>query len=495
MQAYQEGSDELTVTFQPPLFLQRRGWVFDILRRESVSEVLDVGCGEGSLISCLCNPAPWLSLPPTSILEAFATPLSESPDNNILADVSAQRYLECAPEVFLHPSKVIGLDISLVDLEYAIQATAPTDWQTRWEPLEAQIWEGGLEVVNPTFIGVECIVATEVVEHLPEDILQYFAPILLGAYHPRLLLITTPSYTFNARFTAPDAPRTARSGYPDPTKRTDRIFRHHDHKFEWTPEEFADWCAAVADTWGYDIEVGGVGRAVEKDEWERDEVLGYASQVAAFKRRDDEGWGERRRLFCELTRETQGCSKGQHKLLVTHRHLAHEKARRPLPLRERGEVIKCAMTDLRDSPMRLGDLWWEERVAAACGGWTELMAAAIAHHAELRLENSKELSMSDWTVELRDGLPPDEPGSERGELRENAQESPILSSSSDEFDVLATPSEDDMQPLDSGTSCEDELTAQWPQDRSNSWGNTDDENEGWDVGENGWVGSLTEATW
>ena len=30
---------ELAVTFYPPLALQRRTWVFDILRREHVSEV------------------------------------------------------------------------------------------------------------------------------------------------------------------------------------------------------------------------------------------------------------------------------------------------------------------------------------------------------------------------------------------------------------------------------------------------------------------------
>ena len=57
---------------------------------------------------------------------------------------------------------------------------------------------------------------------------------LFGVYHPKFVLVTTPSYTSSARFTA-----SARLvGYPDPTGRTDRIFRHHDHKFEWTREEF-----------------------------------------------------------------------------------------------------------------------------------------------------------------------------------------------------------------------------------------------------------------
>ncbi|KAH9916169.1 uncharacterized protein B0H18DRAFT_858656, partial [Fomitopsis serialis] len=394
---------ELTVTFQPPLFLQRRGWVFDVLRREGVSEVLDVGCGEGSLISCLCNPAPWLPPPPQSILESFATVHSEASvaTSTVTADAApfAAR-LDHPTEDFLHPLKVIGLDISTTDLEYATQATEPSDWRLRWEPLEVEIWEGGLEAVNPAFVGMECIVATEVIEHLPEDVLAHFAPVLLGAYQPHLLLITTPSFTFNARFTAPDAPRTARSGYPDPTQRTDRIFRHHDHKFEWTPEEFAEWCATVAETWGYDVEVGGVGRAAEKDEWGRDEALGYASQVAAFTRRDGEGWDEKRSMRFQQVREVQGCDEGQHKLLATHQHLAHEKACQPLPLHERGEIIKRTMIDSRSNPIQLGDLWWEESVATACGGWMELMVDAIAQHAGLRLDASKETSMSDWTAEL-----------------------------------------------------------------------------------------------
>ena len=71
-------------------------------------------------------------------------------------------YLEHAPETFLSPAKVIGLDISSPDLEAAIQDTAPSDWRTRWQPLEVEIWQGGLEVVNPALVGVECIVATEV---------------------------------------------------------------------------------------------------------------------------------------------------------------------------------------------------------------------------------------------------------------------------------------------------------------------------------------------
>ena len=39
MQPMMSGDAELKVTFFPPLYLQRRIWVLDILRREHVSEV------------------------------------------------------------------------------------------------------------------------------------------------------------------------------------------------------------------------------------------------------------------------------------------------------------------------------------------------------------------------------------------------------------------------------------------------------------------------
>ena len=73
-----------------------------------------------------------------------------------------QLYLKYAPETFLSPTKIIGLDISTSDLEIAIADTAPSDWRTRWQPLEVEIWQGGLEVVNSALAGIDCIVATEV---------------------------------------------------------------------------------------------------------------------------------------------------------------------------------------------------------------------------------------------------------------------------------------------------------------------------------------------
>ncbi|KAI0926013.1 hypothetical protein AcW1_008298 [Taiwanofungus camphoratus] len=224
------------------------------------------------------------------------------------------------------------------------------------------------------------------IEHLPEETLQEFAPILLGIYHPQFLLITTPSYTFNARFTPPESPASLRSGYPDPTGRTTRIFRHHDHKFEWTVEEFTAWCKSVAGEWGYDVEIGGVGKAQEKDEWERDDELGYASQVAAFRRREGDQYDRQRRERCSnLGIYQKTGARERHNLLITHHHVASKHARQPKSLLEIGETVKAKMLYYQESTMSVAELWFEKDIGFSCGGWIEVMTLAVEEHEALHL--------------------------------------------------------------------------------------------------------------
>ncbi|KAH9856584.1 hypothetical protein C2E23DRAFT_721948 [Lenzites betulinus] len=399
-------AQELPVTFRPELYLQRRGWVLDVMRREGITEVLDIGCGEGELLSCLCNAAPWLAPPPASVLP----PNGHAPDPH--SDANDGR-AEVHRDV-LHPVKVAGLDIDRKEVEFAAESTRPLPpgqtsglWHEplRWEPLEVEIWEGSLAHVNPEFVDIECIVGMEVIEHLPEDVLQAFAPVVFGAYHPRVVLVTTPSYTFNARFTAPDAPREARTGWPDPTRRTSRIFRHHDHKFEWTAKEFQDWCDVVAEDWGYDVDIGGVGKAQEIDEWGRDDALGWASQVAAFKRREDAGWAERRAArVASLGSVQETGAKGGHILRATHQYTAHEAAHRPKPFHEVADLVVDKMVHFRETSMSLHELWFGNDVAIACGGYLEWLVHAIEGHSGLTLgKPSADLSLQ-WTVELSPNL-------------------------------------------------------------------------------------------
>ncbi|KAJ7707425.1 hypothetical protein B0H17DRAFT_517831 [Mycena rosella] len=394
------------VTFYPPLFLQRRIWILDILRRESIVDVLDVGCGEGQLLSVLAQPAPWLAPPPASL---FPEPRANEPEYNYKSDMPN-----------LHARRIAGLDVSASDLAFAVKGTAPPGVSdedaytysvrvTRWEDLTAKVWKGGLQVINEEFVGVECIVCTEVIEHLPPDILPALAPTLLGIYRPGRLLLTTPSYAFNARFTRPGAPRSvrARQAYPDPTERTDRIFRHSDHKFEWTAEEFAAWCRGAAAEWGYEIEeLGGVGRALEDDPWGRDDALGDASLVVAFRRKDDGNDAERgergRAALAAL-----GLGGAPHELLAEHVHKAHEMARqRPTAdsVKQIGDAVKARMESFREAFISLEQMWYEQDVSALCGGWIEVLIWAVEEYEGLTLLKGGADGSKEWSIELVGGV-------------------------------------------------------------------------------------------
>ena len=225
---------------------------------------------------------------------------------------------------------------------------------------------------------------------------------LLGVYHPRLLLVTTPSYTFNARFTAPRAPPSARKGYRDPTRRTERVFRHDDHKFEWTVEEFQTWCREVAREWGYEVHMSSVGRAMESDEWGRDDELGGATSVAVFKRLENE------------TRETRGrevlktlqLPDEPHELLAKHHHIAHPSSGKPKQVKEIGDVVKAKMEEFREAFMMVEELWFERDIAIACGGWIELLIRAVEESDFLVLKRDGDIKhdRGRWVIELVGGV-------------------------------------------------------------------------------------------
>ena len=106
-----------------------------------------MGCGEGTLLTALCNPAPWLATPDQDSTERFK---------------------------ILRVSHLHGLDISDEDLRSTIVSTSPPSQSSeyayysriiRWEPLQVCVWKGSLAFVNEPFIGIEAIVSTEVYVH------------------------------------------------------------------------------------------------------------------------------------------------------------------------------------------------------------------------------------------------------------------------------------------------------------------------------------------
>lgn len=101
------------------------------------------------------------------------------------------------------------------------------------------------------------ITSIEVIEHLYlEQIDQYFDS-LLGFYNTKYILITTPNIEYNIHYNLQN-----------------NQLRHHDHKFEFSREEFNYLCHKKALQYNYDLIIGGIG--------DIDENVGYPTQTAFF---------------------------------------------------------------------------------------------------------------------------------------------------------------------------------------------------------------------
>ncbi|KAJ3546878.1 hypothetical protein NMY22_g1864 [Coprinellus aureogranulatus] len=524
----EEDEQELRVTFYPELYLQRRIWILDILRREnmtqvwgSLSRILDVGCGEGELLTPLCQPAPWLAPPPPDRLPPPSTDTSSDPSKT--ASSPDFNNLDGIPE--LHPSIIHGLDASADDLAFAIDRTRPSGTEeefdpanpppktytinlTRFEPLDVKLWEGGLEVINEEFVGIECIVSTEVIEHLSPSIYPFFDPVLLGVYHPKFLLVTTPSYTFNARFTSPNAPTSVRQGFRDPTGRTDRVFRHSDHKFEWTTEEFEEWVNQAAKEWGYEPKWGSIGRAREKDPYGREEELGGASFVVEFKKLEPGAPGgmtdaERERKGRDTVEKlASGVAESErppHKLAAHHQYPTHPTAKNPLPLPKIAEIVKNKMEFERESLMNVEELWWAKEIAVACGGWIEFMVRAIEESPDLVLkkEENSIRRRDTWTVEIA-GVP----GRRRNLWLETEVEREGFDGSEDYVPDDWTPGEgpltlDDSTDVDESTGAEGDVSVNNSGDEGDNSGVWEDVETGtseWGKAGGGW-GNDADGDW
>ena len=236
--------------------------------------MLEVGCGEGAVLQAFLDPPTHAdSFPPSSLLDSSGRIESIPP----------------APEKDLRLTRVVGLDIQREVLDQVVQFTAPSvDDKERWNELTLELYEGSLDVHNDSFEGVHAIIATEVIEHLfPVSSARLLtSPFLrksllttkrsesrltdslyeqatfkkaaesLLAYKPDMFVVTTPNHEFNSWFIDEEAGHL----FPDPTGRTNRIFRDEDHKFEFTRAEFRDWVDSVLVEFDdYEVVMSGVG--------------------------------------------------------------------------------------------------------------------------------------------------------------------------------------------------------------------------------------------
>ena len=177
---------------------QRIHAVLATLRQLSAASVLDLGCGEGRLISEL---------------------LGESAIRSVTGLDVSHRALEVA-------SERLHLD------------TLPTPQRER-----ITLLHGSLTYRDKRLSGYDAAIAMEVIEHIDTPRLDAFEEVIFAAAKPGAVLITTPNVEYNVLFggLVPGA------------------FRHRDHRFEWTRGQFQDWSRQVADRRKYDVRFQDIG--------------------------------------------------------------------------------------------------------------------------------------------------------------------------------------------------------------------------------------------
>jgi 3' terminal RNA ribose 2'-O-methyltransferase Hen1 len=202
---------------EQPLSLneQRHGVVLAALRASGARSVLDLGCGEGKLLQ------------------------------ELLRDRQFER--------------IVGMDVSVQALQRAVRKLGydrlPPKQRERIELIH-----GSLIYRDKRLSGFDAAAVVEVIEHLDPPRLMALERVLFEFSRPKTVVLTTPNQEYNVTWETLPAGR----------------FRHPDHRFEWTRQEFHGWGLRIAEQHGYKVRFLPVGPENEK--------LGSPTQMGVFER-------------------------------------------------------------------------------------------------------------------------------------------------------------------------------------------------------------------
>ena len=189
--------------------------VVEALRATGAKTIADLGCGEGKLLHRLLK----------------------------------ERWAE----------RLIGLDPAARELEWAAKRLKLH--QPGGPPEErVTLLHGSLTYRDARWAGADAAALVEVVEHLDADRLPALEQVVFGSARPATVVLTTPNADYNALF-----PNLAAGA-----------FRHPDHRFEWTRDQFRTWAEGIETAYGYRAAVSGIGKL--------DEARGAPTQMAVFTR-------------------------------------------------------------------------------------------------------------------------------------------------------------------------------------------------------------------
>ena len=213
-------AEEQAVERRISLNEQRLAAVLAALRSTGARRVVDLGCGEGRLLRLLLDDAQF--------------------------------------------AEIVGMDVGHRALEIAADRLnferMPPKRRER-----IRLLHGSLMYRDRRLEGFDAAAVVEVIEHMDPPRLAAFERVLWEHARPGHVVLTTPNAEYNVRWPALPAGR----------------FRHRDHRFEWTRDEFHRWAESVAGRFGYRVRFLPVGP--------EDAEVGAPTQMAVFTRTDVDG--------------------------------------------------------------------------------------------------------------------------------------------------------------------------------------------------------------
>ncbi|HEV8363502.1 MAG TPA: 3' terminal RNA ribose 2'-O-methyltransferase Hen1 [Gemmatimonadaceae bacterium] len=194
---------------------QRLSTVVAALKAAGAKRVVDLGCGEGRLLRRLLDDRDF--------------------------------------------EEIIGMDVSHRALETA-SARLRLDRLAPMQRERIRLIHGSLLYRDSRLTGYDAATVVEVVEHLDPPRLAAFERVVFEFARPRVIILTTPNAEYNVRWPTLGA----------------GTYRHKDHRFEWTRDQFQNWARALAVRFAYDVRFVPVGSD--------DPQVGPPTQMAVFTR-------------------------------------------------------------------------------------------------------------------------------------------------------------------------------------------------------------------
>lgn len=139
-------------------------------------------------------------------------------------------------------AQIVGVDVSPRALEIARERLRIDELPERQRGRVA-LFQASLTYRDARFAGFDAACAIEVIEHIEPSRLAAFERVVFEFAKPRLVIVTTPNAEYNARFESLPA----------------GAMRHGDHRFEWTRVEFERWARAAAERHGYAVRFAAIG--------------------------------------------------------------------------------------------------------------------------------------------------------------------------------------------------------------------------------------------